>query len=146
MTVKFSGHFNQFRNKDTVRISVPPKVFANTLNYADIKNYVVPVGTVWEIERVDFPHKKIRGRCFANIAGFEPFPVTHDFNFAYFSPMRTQFRLTRPPLCFVPCSIISLPITTRATKLSTPFCQLTLNTLLNSKALRHGLTVKKIDN
>ena len=80
MRVKFFGYFEQFHNKDTVRINVPPKVFANTLNYADIKTYVVPVGTVWKVERVDVPNKKIRGTCFVNIAGFEPFPATHDFD------------------------------------------------------------------
>ena len=32
MRVKFFGYFERFRNKVTVRINVPPKVFANTLN------------------------------------------------------------------------------------------------------------------
>ena len=41
----------------------------------------MPVGTVWNVERVDFPNKKIRGICFVNIAGFDPFPVTHAFDF-----------------------------------------------------------------
>lgn len=81
MKVKFFGYFEQFHNKDVVRIDVPPRVFANTLNYADIKTYVVPVGTVWNVEHVDFSNKKIRGNCSVNIAGFEPFPVTHEFDF-----------------------------------------------------------------
>ena len=81
MKVKFFGFFEQFHNKDTVRIKVPPKVFANTLNYADIKTYVVPVGTVWKVENIDFPNKKIRGSCFANITGFDAFPVIHEFDF-----------------------------------------------------------------
>lgn len=81
MKVKFFGYFEQFRNKDTVRIKVPPKVFANTLTCEDIKTYVVPVGAVWNVEQVDIPNKKIRGNCFVNIAGFEPFPTSHEFDF-----------------------------------------------------------------
>ena len=81
MIVKCSGYFSEFHNKDTVRIKVPAYVVANTLNYADIKTYVVPIGTTWAVQKIDFINKKIVGKTFINIAGFEPFPVTHEFDF-----------------------------------------------------------------
>lgn len=81
MVVKFFGYFSEFHNKDTVRIDVPPKIFSECLNFDGVKTYVVPVGTVWKVERVDFPNKKIVGSCLSHIKGYAPFPVRHEFDF-----------------------------------------------------------------